>query len=356
MPCRFGNGVGIVRSKDMYAVFALERKKKAKQWFENRSLSCLGPGAYPLDHPHQHATASSYFVHPLMTAQGSSTAAAAIAAASDAGGPPQTPEEGTSAPAVPAGTHQRPTGSAARVVSSSRSSRRVNPPQILQRLLGPAAAMESVQPGASTARSDSSVAAAFAGEKWVLCSCCGSVHSCTRPRPFKEYGYEPLFIFLYLLILMWPLLTKNTPSRSDHSTPKIKDEIRLHQSECFRILLSSIDSGRRSSYKSGKRSHIVETILSSSHLRTPYVPPDHLLLDSFPNLGPLVSRWEINKFKKLPIQKCHDFRRSKAFVPAIFNLSCSQGDVSGPILGDLSSNRWLGRIYQLQEVDWKWEM
>jgi hypothetical protein len=27
------------------------------------------------------------------------------------------------------------------------------------------------------------------------------------------------------------------------------------------------------------------------------LPPDHLLLDSVPNLGPLISRWEINKFE-----------------------------------------------------------
>jgi hypothetical protein len=27
------------------------------------------------------------------------------------------------------------------------------------------------------------------------------------------------------------------------------------------------------------------------------VPPDHLLLDNAPNLGPLISRWEINKFE-----------------------------------------------------------
>jgi hypothetical protein len=27
------------------------------------------------------------------------------------------------------------------------------------------------------------------------------------------------------------------------------------------------------------------------------IPPDHLLLDGAPNLGPLISRWEINKFK-----------------------------------------------------------
>ncbi len=27
------------------------------------------------------------------------------------------------------------------------------------------------------------------------------------------------------------------------------------------------------------------------------VQPDHLLLDSAPNLGPLISRWQINKFE-----------------------------------------------------------
>ncbi len=27
------------------------------------------------------------------------------------------------------------------------------------------------------------------------------------------------------------------------------------------------------------------------------VPPDHLLLDRSPNIGPLTSRWELDKFK-----------------------------------------------------------
>jgi hypothetical protein len=29
----------------------------------------------------------------------------------------------------------------------------------------------------------------------------------------------------------------------------------------------------------------------------PGVPPDHLFLDSAPNVGPLISRWKINKFE-----------------------------------------------------------
>jgi hypothetical protein len=35
-----------------------------------------------------------------------------------------------------------------------------------------------------------------------------------------------------------------------------------------------------------------------SHVsKTKNLAPDHLLLDSIPNLGPLISRWEINKFE-----------------------------------------------------------
>jgi hypothetical protein len=34
-----------------------------------------------------------------------------------------------------------------------------------------------------------------------------------------------------------------------------------------------------------------------AHKSTYCIPPDHLSLDSAPNLGPLISRWEINKFK-----------------------------------------------------------
>jgi hypothetical protein len=38
-------------------------------------------------------------------------------------------------------------------------------------------------------------------------------------------------------------------------------------------------------------------LLFSTYIQELYrVPPDHLLLDSSPNLGPLITRWEINKF------------------------------------------------------------
>ncbi len=29
-----------------------------------------------------------------------------------------------------------------------------------------------------------------------------------------------------------------------------------------------------------------------------YIPPVHLLLDRYPNIGALISRWELDKFKK----------------------------------------------------------
>jgi hypothetical protein len=57
--------------------------------------------------------------------------------------------------------------------------------------------------------------------------------------------------------------------------------------------------------------------ISSSNV-TLWLPPDHLLLDIAPNLGPLISRWEINQVRKLLIQKCQDFRGSKAFVQQFF--------------------------------------
>ncbi len=63
------------------------------------------------------------------------------------------------------------------------------------------------------------------------------------------------------------------------------------------------------------------------------VPPDHLILDSAPNINRNLSR-------KLLIQKCQDFRGSiKPLFMQFLNLSSSQRDMSGPILGALSNSR-----------------
>ncbi len=64
-----------------------------------------------------------------------------------------------------------------------------------------------------------------------------------------------------------------------------------------------------------------------------------------PNIGPLISRWELDEFKN-----CWSkiFRTSE--IPALLyqqlsNLLIPQRDMSGPTLGTLSNNRWLGGTY-----------
>jgi hypothetical protein len=63
--------------------------------------------------------------------------------------------------------------------------------------------------------------------------------------------------------------------------------------------------------------------------------PNRLLLNSAPNLGPLIPRWEIDKF-----ENCSDISVSwvleilKLLFQQFLNLSISQRDMSGPIVGD----------------------
>ncbi len=68
--------------------------------------------------------------------------------------------------------------------------------------------------------------------------------------------------------------------------------------------------------------------------------PDHLLLDSAPNLGPLISRWEINKFENGWYKSDKILEVLKLLFQQILNLSSFQWDISGPILRALSNNRW----------------
>ncbi len=71
-------------------------------------------------------------------------------------------------------------------------------------------------------------------------------------------------------------------------------------------------------------------------------PPNHLLLDSAPNLGPLISRWVINKFGNCWYKSVRISEVLKLLFQKFLNLSSSQRDMSGPMLGDLSNNRWSG--------------
>ncbi len=71
---------------------------------------------------------------------------------------------------------------------------------------------------------------------------------------------------------------------------------------------------------------------------------DHLLLDSASNIRPLIPRWEINKFKNCWYKSVRIVEVLKLLFRQFLNFSSSQRDMSGPIWGDLSNNRWLGGI------------
>jgi hypothetical protein len=91
-----------------------------------------------------------------------------------------------------------------------------------------------------------------------------------------------------------------------------------------------------------------------SHLNWPFYPPcpaalllmqctpDHLILDNAPNLGPLISRWEINKFENCWYKSVSILEVLKHLFQRVLNFPSSQWGSSGPILGDLSNNRWSG--------------
>jgi hypothetical protein len=76
-----------------------------------------------------------------------------------------------------------------------------------------------------------------------------------------------------------------------------------------------------------------------------YYAHDHLLLDCAPNIGPLISRWELDTLKNCWNKS---FRTSK-FLTLLYHqfsdLLISQRDMSGPRLGALSNNRWLGVVF-----------
>ncbi len=73
-----------------------------------------------------------------------------------------------------------------------------------------------------------------------------------------------------------------------------------------------------------------------------YSALDHLLLDSAPNLGLLMSRWEINKFENCWYKSVMIIEVLKLLFQQFLNLSSSKRDMSGPLLSDLPSNRWSG--------------
>ncbi len=77
------------------------------------------------------------------------------------------------------------------------------------------------------------------------------------------------------------------------------------------------------------------------------IPPNHLLLDTASNLGPLISRWEINRFENFRYKSVRILEVPKLLFQQFLNLSGFQRDMCGPILGDLSNNRWYYRPIKL---------
>jgi hypothetical protein len=74
------------------------------------------------------------------------------------------------------------------------------------------------------------------------------------------------------------------------------------------------------------------------------VPLDHPLLDRSPNIGPLISRWELDKFKNCWNKSFITSKILTLLYQQFSNLLISQRDMSGPRLGTLSNNMWSGGI------------
>jgi hypothetical protein len=87
--------------------------------------------------------------------------------------------------------------------------------------------------------------------------------------------------------------------------------------------------------------HVLQAEDSGDVSQVPYwLTHDHQLLDSAPNLGPLISRWENNKFESCRYESVGNLEVLKLSFQQFLNLSRSQRNMSGPILKDLSNKRW----------------
>jgi hypothetical protein len=78
--------------------------------------------------------------------------------------------------------------------------------------------------------------------------------------------------------------------------------------------------------------------------------PDHVLLDSGPNLGPRISRWDVYEFENCWYKSVRILEVLKLLFQQFLNLSNSQRYMSGSILGDLSNNRWSGVIHKTTKI------
>ncbi len=79
-----------------------------------------------------------------------------------------------------------------------------------------------------------------------------------------------------------------------------------------------------------------------------FVPSDHLLLERSPNIGPLISRWELDKFKNCWNKSFRTSNILTLLYQQFSNLLISQQYTSDPRLGTLSNNRWSGVLVTSQ--------
>jgi hypothetical protein len=82
----------------------------------------------------------------------------------------------------------------------------------------------------------------------------------------------------------------------------------------------------------------------------PPPPPDHILLDRAPNLGPLISRLELDKFKNFWNKSFRIYKILTLLYKQFSNLFISQWDMSGARLGALSNNRWSGDVIRIKKL------
>ncbi len=107
---------------------------------------------------------------------------------------------------------------------------------------------------------------------------------------------------------------------------------------------------KQPAYSTCRVAHLNNSAAPSHHINPIWrIPHDHILLDRSPIIGPLISRWELDKFKN---GWNKSFRTSKILTllyQQFSNLLIFQRYMSGPRLGAPSNNRWSEGILRVIE-------
>jgi hypothetical protein len=122
----------------------------------------------------------------------------------------------------------------------------------------------------------------------------------------------------------------------------MRNNLRIFQTFFLKYILYPVEplqSIKNEKLERKREKHVCSTLWSSYSQGLPH---DHLLLDSAPNIGPLISRWELDKYKNCWKKSCRTSKILTLLYQQFLDLLISQRDMSGPGLGALSNNRWLG--------------